>query len=118
MGLALEAVALEELVARRAAVVAGLVGTFTTRTWSGAFAGTVVVVVIFIVVVVVVRVTVVDVAGTVVVLVDTDDAWRRGAEPDEVVNVKTRTSNRIGLDKITQCVLLRGWKGRILVLAG
>jgi hypothetical protein len=47
-----------------------------------------------------------------------DVSWRRGAELDDVVNVNTKTKRRSGLDQITQCVLLREGKSRILVLAG
>jgi hypothetical protein len=53
-----------------------------------------------------------------VVVVDRNDPWRRVAELDDVVRVKTRTRRRSGLDQITQCVLLREWKGLISVLAG
>jgi hypothetical protein len=53
-----------------------------------------------------------------VVVVACDDSWRRGAELDDVVNENTKTRSRSGLDQITQCVLLREGKSRILVLAG
>jgi hypothetical protein len=109
--LTLEAVPLEELVARGTFVADRTVGTCTTICLVGA------VWVVVVGVVVTPFGAVVVVTGRVVV-VERNDSWRRGAELDVVVRVKTRINRRSGLDQITQCVLLRDWKGLILVLAG
>jgi hypothetical protein len=98
--LTFEAVALEEFLTCSRLVEEGLVDAFTACVT----ARTAMVVVVGGGDVVVVTAAGVVVVG-VIVVVDGDVAWRRGAELDDVVNVKTRTRSRSGLDQITQCVL-------------